>query len=247
VEKLIPSEVRKAYDLATQRILLIDLEGTLIDKSQLSVDADIDETIRALADDPCNTIVVLSDRAAMDLNSLTDHRITVAAESGGFMRTSRGWQTLGDFYLLWKEPVSTALRRLAQRYPNTTIEEKHFSIAWEYGNGIGHLAESDKRQLKAAFRIMSSQYNVAMIETEHSVEFKTAEINKGKFVASWMNLHGPCDFILAIGDDRSDEDVFDLIDRKYISVRVGYDSGSHARYYVQSTTEVLQFLKDLAR
>jgi trehalose 6-phosphate synthase/phosphatase len=246
VEKLIPSDVQKAYDLATQRIFLIDFEGTLVDRSQSSFDTDVDDTLSTLADDTRNSIVVLSDRTAMDLNCLTDPRITIAAESGGFMRSSRGWQTLGDFYLLWKDSVSTALRRLAQRYPDTTIEEKHFSVTWDYGRGVAHLPEADKRQLKAAFRMMSSQYNVPMIETEHSVEFKAAEISKGKFVASWMNLHGPCDFILAIGDDKSDEDVFNLIDRKYISVRVGYDSSSHARYYLQSRTEVLPLLKGLA-
>jgi trehalose 6-phosphate synthase/phosphatase len=248
VEKLIPAEVRKAYDLATQRVLFVGYEGTLVDSSCSTSDADVNETLAALADDTHNSVVVLSDKSAMDLNSfLTVSQITIAAESGGFVRGPRGqWQTLGDLYLLWKEPISSALRRLAHHYPDTTIDEKHFSITWEYGNGIAHLPDSDKRQLKAAFRIMSNQYNVPMIETEHSVEFKAAEISKGKFVASWMNLHGPGDFILAIGDDKSDEEIFKLIDRKYISVRVGYDSSSHARYYVQSRAEVLPLLKSLA-
>lgn len=248
MERLNPGEVRKAYDTARQRILFIDYEGTLVDKNQLAGDPEVDSVLTGLAKDIRNSVVVLSERSAIDLNtSLANPMITVAAESGGFMRTPRGqWQTLGDFYLLWKEPISTALRRLAERYPETSIEEKHFSITWDYGHGITHLPESDKRQLKAAFRILSNQFNVPVTETEHSVEFRAADISKGKFVASWMNLHGPCDFIMAIGDDKSDEDVFRLIDRPHFSVRVGQEASSRARYYVRSRTEVVPLLKSLA-
>jgi trehalose 6-phosphate synthase/phosphatase len=245
VEKLIQGDLFKCYHSTRQRILLLDFEGTLVDEDQKGNEADM--VLSDLVADPRNSVVVLSDSTPTDLSiRIKDARITLVAESGGFVRGPRGhWQQAGDFYLTWKEPVSHALRRLAQRYPDTSIVEKHFSIRWNYGKGIAHLQESDQRQLKAAFRIISNQYNVPMVETSSSIEFREAGINKARFVASWMNMQEGCDFILSIGDDKSDEDVFKLIGRKFMTVRVGYDPASAARYYLQSRAEVVPLLKSL--
>lgn len=248
MERLAQNELLRSYHSSRRRILLLDYEGTLVDENKTDAyNSEVNDLLAKLSDDSHNSVVVLSDWPAADLNNrIKEPRITVTAESGGFLKAPGGpWQQLGDFYLLWKQPVSTALHRLARSYPNTAIEEKQFSIRWDYGNGIAHLPESDQRQLKAAFRIMSGQYNVPMIETHGSVEFRAAGINKAKFVASWMNLHGPCDFILAMGDNKSDEGVFNLVGHKYFTVRVGFDSTSVARYYLQSRAEVLPLLKVL--
>ncbi len=249
MEKLIQSNVLKLYHSAKQRILLLDYEGTLVgDNPDAGNNSKVDGVLTQLVGDNHNSVVVMSDWSPRDLSErIKEAKVTLVAESGGFVRAPDGlWQQLGDFYLQWKEPVSTAIHRLAHSYPNTTVDEKHFSIRWDYGSGISHLPESDQRQLKAAFRIMSSQYNVPMLETPNSIEFRAAGISKAKFVASWMNLHGPCDFILCIGDDKSDEEVFNLIGRDFITVRVGFDPTSTARYYIKESTEVLSLLETLA-
>src|SRR3990167_7536298 len=49
-------------------------------------------------------------------------------------------------------------------------------------------------------------------------------------------------FPIYIGDDRTDEDVFLTLRKNGITVFVGQDRRSAARYYVKDTGEVLQFL-----
>lgn len=248
MEKLNPADVTRAYTASARRILFLEYEGTLVENADALLEGMFETVLAALHEDSRNNTVILSDLSMTDLNSrLNRIPVTLVAESGGFIRNPYGqWQNVGGFYLLWKEPVVTALRRVADSYPGTTVEEKHFSVKWTFNNGLNHISEKDRRQLFVALRMLSTQYDVPMIETPGDVEYRTAGITKGKFVASWLNLNGPCDFILAIGNDKSDEDMFDSIGRTYLTVRVGHSTGSKARYYVDSRAEVLSLLRSLA-
>jgi trehalose 6-phosphate synthase/phosphatase len=247
MEKLNPAELLKQYHSAKRRMLLLNYEGTLVSDHQAATDRTVERIIADLSTDPKNSVVIISDSSVAALTDcFLNNSVTLVAESGGFMRSPRGeWQALGDLYMMWKEPVVTALRRLAASYPGTSIAEKHFSVKWIFHNGGTHLSDNDRKQLNVAFRMLSNQFDVPLNQTDNWVEFRTAEVNKGKFAASWMNLNGPSDFILAMGADSSDEALFDSIGKSYTTVRVGYSSASQARYYIESRSDVLPLLEQL--
>jgi trehalose 6-phosphate phosphatase len=48
------------------------------------------------------------------------------------------------------------------------------------------------------------------------------------------------------GDDRTDEDAFNALRRRGVTVRVGRSAASAAQYFVRSTGEVHRFLRDVA-
>lgn len=247
MEKLNRAELRKRYAASNRRMLFLDYEGTLVSQNQASTDRVVEHVIDRLAGDTKNSVAVISDRSVPALmDCFVNNRATLVAENGGFMRSPNGqWQALGDLYMMWKEPVVTALRRLAASYPGTTIAEKHFSVKWTYQNGTNNLPTNDRKQLNVAFRMLSNQFDVPMVQTDVAVEYRTTEVNKGKFAASWMNLHGPCDFIMAIGDDSTDEDLFNSIGKVYTTIRVGFVSASQAKYYIESRRDVLPLLEEL--
>lgn len=247
MEKLNRTELRKQYAASNRRMILLDYEGTLVAQNQASTDRVVEYVIGRLASDVKNSVAVISDRSVAALTDcFVNNPATLVAENGGFMRDPNGnWQALGDLYMMWKEPVVTALRRLAASYPGTTIAEKHFSVKWTYQNENNNLPDNDRKQLGVAFRMLSTQFDVPMVQTDTAVEYRATEVNKGKFAASWMNLHGPCDFIMAIGDDSADEDLFNSIGKAYTTIRVGFLSGSHARYYIESRRDVLPLLEEL--
>jgi trehalose 6-phosphate synthase/phosphatase len=69
------------------------------------------------------------------------------------------------------------------------------------------------------------------------------EINKGKAVVGLMQ-DNEFDFIMAIGDDHTDEDIFKAMPQSAVTIKVG-SHVSAARYYISDFVEVRKFLKDL--
>lgn len=83
-----------------------------------------------------------------------------------------------------------------------------------------------------------------MIQGDKVVEIKSPDYNKGSEVKRQLeNEH--YDFILAMGDDTTDDDMFTALPKNSIAIKVGHVSES-ARYNIQSQAEVLPFLNILA-
>jgi len=76
------------------------------------------------------------------------------------------------------------------------------------------------------------------------LEFKNIEVNKGKAALIWLHGKNP-DFILALGDDHTDEDIFKALPQEAFTIKVGGNI-SAANYYLRNPTDVRSLLKLLA-
>ncbi len=72
------------------------------------------------------------------------------------------------------------------------------------------------------------------------IEVKSSELNKGK-AAMEVVAHYQPDFIFAIGDDATDEDMFLELPEEAITVKVG-NKKSAAQYYVESQEEAVSLI-----
>lgn len=72
------------------------------------------------------------------------------------------------------------------------------------------------------------------------------EINKGFAFKKILNLEKK-KFSLFIGDDDTDEDVFNIVDPHCLTIRVGKSSYSKAKYYINSQSEVEILLSKILR
>ena len=75
------------------------------------------------------------------------------------------------------------------------------------------------------------------------VEVKPTEYSKGSEVQRILNQRS-YDFILAIGDDVTDEDMFRALPEKAVTIKVGY-ACDDARYNLLGQKDVLPFLSNL--
>ena len=75
------------------------------------------------------------------------------------------------------------------------------------------------------------------------VEIKSAQVNKGRAAQQWL-ADFPSDYIVAIGDDWTDEDTFRAMPEDALTVKVGSTS-SAAKYNLNSPEEVRELLKQL--
>ena len=76
------------------------------------------------------------------------------------------------------------------------------------------------------------------------VEIRRTGVDKGSAALLWLD-HREYDFILGIGDDTTDEDLFKALPATAVSIRVGI-SGTHAQYNVRNCADVIDLLHSLA-
>jgi len=75
------------------------------------------------------------------------------------------------------------------------------------------------------------------------IEVRNLGVNKGRAANEWL-ISRDWEFILAIGDDWTDEDTFFSMPEKAYTVKVGFGA-SNARYYVDFYIEVRRILRKL--
>jgi trehalose 6-phosphate synthase/phosphatase len=77
------------------------------------------------------------------------------------------------------------------------------------------------------------------------IEVKLSNVNKGRAAQRWLSGDGQHDFTLAIGDDVTDEDLFEAMPDDGITVKVGRAPQSAARYHLVEASQVRELLRAL--
>ena len=103
------------------------------------------------------------------------------------------------------------------------------------------LAAIRSRELKEDILHFTTNLGISVLEGNKVIEIKNAGINKGHAVLKWIGTEY-YDFIFAIGDDRTDEDMFQACPSHAYTVKVGLEP-SEAKYSIDSVKSVLSLLK----
>jgi trehalose 6-phosphate synthase/phosphatase len=128
------------------------------------------------------------------------------------------------------------------RTPGSFIEEKDYSLVWHYRKTVSELGKIRARELTETLRYIATTLRLQVLEGNKIIEVKNIGINKGRAVLKWIQKISP-DFILAIGDDKTDEDIFDELPDHY-TIKVGIGTTA-ARYRVKSPRDVRGIIKTL--
>ena len=239
-----------AYRRSHRRLLLLDYDGTLVPfapRPELAVPgAGVIELLRDLSSIPGNDVVVISGRTRQPLQQWFGALdVTLVAEHGAWLRR-RGngrWMLLGSMRTRWKPVVTPVLEGFVDRVPGSHIEEKEFSLAWHYRNADPAKAAPQVRELLKALEDISARAGIDVIRGHKVVEVKDPGISKGR--AALHLLRGrKYGFVLAIGDDLTDEAMFCALPHRAYSIRVGR-ARSHARFALPSQKQVFPLLRML--
>jgi trehalose 6-phosphate synthase/phosphatase len=88
------------------------------------------------------------------------------------------------------------------------------------------------------------KYDLNLMQGNKIVEVKEANINKGMAAQKWLDSDTDYDFILALGDDVTDEELFDVLPFNAASIKVGR-SLTKAHFRLANSKEILKFLQRL--
>jgi trehalose 6-phosphate synthase/phosphatase len=238
------------YRIADSRLFLLDYDGTLVDFTTRPERAGPDnKTIKllsSLSSDPKNQVIIISGRDKSTLDKwLGNLNVTLIAEHGVWTkRKNQNWQCEEPLRSDWKETIRPLLELYADRTPGAFVEEKDFSLVWHYRRASAELAAVRNQELKGTLLNLTANLNVGVFEGSKILEVKQLGLNKGRVAELWLKQKN-WDFILAAGDDYTDEEMFDVLPEKAYSVKVGL-CVSKARYNVDTVEAIRLLLKKLA-
>ncbi len=244
----IAEKINAAYEKANHRIVFLDYDGTLVAFSKYPEMAVIDENtleiVKKLTYDPKNQIVIISGRGSDFLEKqFRDVHVTLVAEHGYFVKKAgETWKSTINADVQWKESVMPILKEYVNRCNGTFIEEKTGSLAWHYRNADSDFAQLRLHELRDDLaEIIRYKTDFEILEGNKVLEVKSGKYDKGQAAAALI-ADDNYDFILAAGDDNTDEFLFRALPDSAFSIRVGL-SPSFARYNIPDTTHLIKLLE----
>jgi trehalose 6-phosphate synthase/phosphatase len=238
------------YRSAPRRTLLLDYDGTLVpfaaEPKLAQPDAELIETLTALGTDPANQVAIISGRPRRTLEEWFGQLpISLIAEHGAWLRNNGAeWRMLKNLTADWKERVRPILNLYVDRLPGALMEEKEFSLAWHYRRADPEQASMRAKELLDDLAGFTRNIDVQVFEGNKVIEIRNAGVNKGSAAIEWLAGQTP-DFVLGIGDDWTDEDLFRALPSTALSVRVGVENTA-ARYYLVTPTAVRRLLREFS-
>jgi trehalose-phosphatase len=235
-------------------VLFLDFDGTLSPivkrADQAMISTDIKTTLSELSKNKKNHIVVVSGRTLSDVKQRVGiNNISYAGNHGleWSIDGKDGAVPIKDTFHTQLNNLHVTLKKSIEKFPNTYIQDKGLSLSVHY-----RLLPPDREE----------EFHAMFSKIAQSLDPKLFSVIQGKKVYDILPAEGGtkgtfCTYFLSqikpsipptqvwyVGDDTTDEDAFKMLPDA-ITVRVGNDSRSLARYYVDSQKEVAMLLKKL--
>ncbi|HEY1007307.1 MAG TPA: trehalose-phosphatase, partial [Sphingobacteriaceae bacterium] len=235
---------------ARSRLILLDYDGTLVGFQnnilQATPDEELMDILESLTANPANKVVLISGRNYTSLEEWFGHlNLDMIAEHGAWMRSAEGWKNLPGLTDSWKKDIMPVLETYTDRTPGTFIEEKSFSLVWHFRRAEAGVGELRASELLTNLQYLIQDKRLQLLKGNKVIEVKSIEINKGIAALSWIGERQH-DFVMAIGDDHTDEDLFKALEPGSVTIKVG-SNVSAARFYVdnfRSVRRLLALLRD---
>jgi trehalose 6-phosphate synthase/phosphatase len=242
-----------AHRTAGHRLLMLDYDGTLMPFAGRPPDAvappDLRDLIGRLASQANQQLALVSGRPRATLEAWFGGigRLWLAAEHGALLRSpaSRDWEPLRPHMPVdWKPRVLPVLEHFVDRTPGSFVEEKEYSLVWHHRMADPEFGEWLANELVAVLEELLAGTDLLAVRGRKCVEVRLVWANKGE---AWTHIEatGPDpSFRLAVGDDRTDEDLFERLPPDSWTVHVG-EGPSMARFRLPHPRDVRRFLEEL--
>jgi trehalose 6-phosphate synthase/phosphatase len=243
-----------AFRHARRRWIFLDYDGTLVPFAghprQAWPSNELVGQIADLARPDNHYVALLSGRSRDELSSWFGavEGLWLVAEHGAALRPPNAeWEVLRTSVPAeWKERVRPVLEHFGDRTPGSVIEEKEYSLVWHHRMSDPEFGEWLANELVATLEAMLAETELRAVRGTKYVEVKLAWANKAEVALRLADKWPAADFRLAMGDDSSDEVLFDHLGDDAWTVHIGHEL-SRARYRLLSPEDALLFLSRLIR
>jgi trehalose 6-phosphate synthase/phosphatase len=245
-------ELKAHYKSAKKRLILLDYDGTLREyagiPSAATPEKETLNLLKKITGDKKNHSFLVSGRDHSFLSDwFKDMPIGLSAEHGYRYRIpkEKNWKTLMKVDLSWSEIVMPILINFKDRTPGSFVEVKSCGMAWHYRLSDPEFGKWQARELLLQLEEGLSNLPVDILQGHKVIEVRAQGVNKGVFVKKLLVGYDiQPDFILCIGDDQTDEQMFQALPSEAWTCRVG-KSHTSARYFISSPKQVRGLLQEL--
>ncbi len=250
ISSAVYANIKMKYKKAGKRAIFLDYDGTLTSFHKNPQNAipndELFDILNKLISDPQNIVTIISGRDRYTLEKwFKDVPINLICEHGVWLKKQgQEWDTITAVNNDWMPMIRPTLERFVDRTPGTFIEEKNYSLVWHYRKAEQDQSEIRANELKDELRGLTGNLNLEIMEGSKVIEVKNGGVNKG-IAAMHFIKNEQLDFIMAIGDDWTDEFMFKELPNDAYTIKVGIKHTA-AKYKVENVEAVRSFLKGLA-
>lgn len=265
--KLSIDHIVSAYKRTSKRAIFLDYDGTIVPQSSINKvpSPEVISVLNALCNDTKNIVFIVSGRGR---DSLSDwftscKMLGLAAEHGYFLRWKGDseWESSHlSADLDWKSIVEPVMQSYTEATDGSNIEVKESGLVWHHQDADPDFGSCQAKELLDHLESVLANEPAIVKRGQHIVEVKPQGVTKGlvaeKVLSNMVNGGNPPDFVMCIGDDRSDEDMFESIlstvscpslpsAPEIFACTVGRKP-SKAKYFLDDTSDVIKLLQGLA-
>jgi trehalose 6-phosphate synthase/phosphatase len=239
-------QILKDFEAAERRCILLDYDGTLSPLQKVPSMAvpsgDIIKLLKTMSADPRNNVVIISGRDADTLDNWLGHLpVSLVAEHGAAVKLKgEEWKEQATMSSEWKDKIRPMLELFVKRCAGSLLEEKKSTLAWHYRNTHPELGFSRSRELRNSLLQLTANTPLQVIDGNKVLEVRIMGVDKGATALNMVKQWNP-DFVLCIGDDTTDEDMFRALSDKGYTIKVGRGNTA-AHYTIVSQNDVYPFL-----
>ncbi|KAK8524557.1 hypothetical protein V6N12_029422 [Hibiscus sabdariffa] len=265
--KLSIDHIVSVYLRSKNRAILLDYDGTVMPQTShnKTPSAEVISIVSALSNDTKNTVFVVSGRGRESLSRWFSpcKKLGIAAEHGYFMRWSANdeWEVCGqNSEFGWKQIAEPVMKLYTESTDGSNIETKESALVWHHRDADPGFGSSQAKEMLDHLESVLANEPVAVKSGQYIVEVKPQGVSKGvvaeKIFTAMAERGKPADFVLCIGDDRSDEEMFEIIGSAISSGVLSSNTSvfactvgqkpSKAKYYLDDPAEVVNMLDALA-
>jgi len=245
--------LREAVVAARRPLVLLDYDGTLRPHTNLPAQARPTPRARELLRDLASfgVVYVVSGRPALVLDDwLGDLPIGLVCEHGlGIKHWGQDWIASEEFDTsVLREMVEPVLQDFVERTPGSQIERKAASIAWHYRAADPKFGAWRAKELRSILESHLSGVPYSVLAGSKVIEVRHVNMTKGRAASQLLELHSSTDLVVCVGDDYTDEDMFNAVldsrRQQTIVCRVG-SANTVAPYIAPSSQAILKQLAKL--
>lgn len=244
-------EIKSAFHAAKKRILFLDYDGSLVGFQNKPEDASPDKDLFLILDKlaayPNTELILISGRDKESFNQwFSSKKYALITEHGVWSKNPGGaWKLIEPINTDWKEIIRPVIEFYVDRTPGSFVEEKNYSLVWHYRRVDHELGLIRANELKDEMTSFIANHNLEILEGNKIIEIKNSGINKGRAAVMFM-AGKKYDFILGVGDDWTDEYLFEELPSEAYTIKVG-PANTYAKFQLDSVANVRKFLKSLIK
>lgn len=244
------TELLEHYARAQRKGIYLDYDGTLSPFVRRPEDAvpsqSIIKTLKTLAVSESTRVTIISGRKRDLLEEwFKEIPVRLVAEHGVWVKEpEQEWTLMKPLNTVWKGSVIPILEQHAERLPGSFVEEKEYSVVWHFRGADPEHGELMAAELMDTLIGFTANVEAQVLRGNKIVEVRSQGVTKG-IVGDDLIRRADDDFVLFIGDDWTDEDLFKVLPTTAYSIKVGM-AKTHARWMVRGVEDVHALLGLLA-